>query len=69
MWTPARQRDRDFIVASGALTLNGAAGLAFAVGDGTADSTMTFSRAVAAVNAALNGLGYQGNLKLNGWDA
>jgi hypothetical protein len=56
-------------VASGALTLNGTAGLAFSVGDGTADSTMTFSGTVAAINAALNGLGYQGNLNFNGSDA
>ena len=56
-------------VASGALTLNGTAGLAFTVGDGTADSTMTFSGTVAAINAALNGLGYQGNLNFNGSDA
>ena len=37
-------------VASGALTLNGIAGLSFSVGDGTADSTMTFSGTVAAVS-------------------
>ena len=55
-------------VASGALTLNGTAGLAFTVGDGTANSTMTFSGTVAAINAALNGLGYQGNLNFNGSD-
>jgi hypothetical protein len=55
-------------VTSGALTLNGTAGLAFTVGDGTADSTMTFSGTVAAINAALNGLGYQGNLNFNGLD-
>ena len=55
-------------VASGALTLSGTAGLAFTVGDGTADSTMTFSGTVAAINAALNGLGYQGNLNFNGSD-
>ena len=55
-------------VASGALTLSGTAGLAFSVGDGTADSTMTFSGTVAAINAALNGLGYQGNLNFNGSD-
>jgi large repetitive protein len=55
-------------VASGALTLNGTAGLAFTVGDGTADSTMTFSGTVAAINTALNGMGYQGNLNFNGSD-
>jgi hypothetical protein len=55
-------------VASGTLTLNGIAGLAFTVGDGTADSTMTFSGTVAAINTALNGLAYQGNLNFNGSD-
>ena len=55
-------------VASGALTLSGTAGLAFSVGDGTADSTMTFSGTVGAINTALNGLGYQGNLNFNGSD-
>jgi large repetitive protein len=55
-------------VASGALTLNGTAGLAFTVGDGTADSTMTFSGTVAAINTALNGLIYKGNLNFNGSD-
>ncbi len=55
-------------VGSGALTLNGTAGLAFTVGDGTADSTMTFSGTVAAINTALNGLSYQGNLNFNGTD-
>jgi hypothetical protein len=55
-------------VASGALTLNGTAGLAFTVGGGTGDSTMTFSGTVAAINTALNGLSYQGNLNFNGSD-
>jgi hypothetical protein len=56
-------------VASGALTLNGTAGLSFTVGDGTADSTMTFSGTVAAINTALNGLIYRGNLNFNGPDS
>src|SRR6185369_6958154 len=55
-------------VASGALTLNGTAGLAFTIGDGTADSTMTFTGTVAAINTALNGLIYRGNLNFNGSD-
>ena len=55
-------------VASGALTLSGVAGLSFTVGDGTADATMTFSGTVAAINTALNGLIYRGNLNFNGSD-
>src|SRR6185295_19871357 len=55
-------------VASGALTLNGTAGLVFGTGDGTADSTMTFTGTVAAINTALNGLSYKGNLDFNGSD-
>jgi Ca2+-binding RTX toxin-like protein len=46
--------------ARGALTLSGTSGLAFTLGDGTADSTMTFSGTAAAINAALNGLVYRG---------
>ncbi|HEV7880896.1 beta strand repeat-containing protein, partial [Bradyrhizobium sp.] len=55
-------------VGSGALTLNGTAGLAFALGDGTADSTMTFSGTLAAINAALSGMAYQGNPNFQGSD-
>jgi hypothetical protein len=55
-------------VAGGALTLNGTAGLVFTTGDGSADSTMTFSGTVAAINTALNGLTYTGNLNFNGAD-
>ena len=55
-------------VSSGALTLNGTAGLFFTVGDGTADTTMTFFGTVAAINTALNGLSYTGNLNFNGSD-
>jgi VCBS repeat-containing protein len=40
----------------GTLTLSGTSGLTFAAGDGTADSTMTFTGTAAAVNAALNGM-------------
>ncbi|WP_292491896.1 VCBS domain-containing protein [Mesorhizobium sp.] len=43
---------------NGAISLNGTAGLSFTVGDGTADSTMTFSGTDAAINAALNGLSF-----------
>jgi hypothetical protein len=55
-------------VASGALTLSGTTGLVFGSGDGTADSTMTFTGTVNDINAALNGLSYQGNLNFNGTD-
>jgi hypothetical protein len=55
-------------VASGALTLSGTTGLVFGTGDGTADSTMTFTGTVSDINTALNGLSYQGNLNFNGSD-
>ena len=55
-------------VGSGVLTLSGTAGLIFSVGDGTSDSTMTFSGTVGAINAALNGLVYRGNLDASGLD-
>ncbi len=41
---------------NGTVTLSGTGGLAFTVGDGTADATMTFSGTVANINTALNGL-------------
>ena len=40
---------------NGATTLSGTTGLAFSVGDGTADATMTFTGTVAEVNTALAG--------------
>jgi CSLREA domain-containing protein len=43
-------------VTSGTLTLGGIAGLAFAVGDGVADTGMVFTGTVSAVNVALAGL-------------
>ena len=43
----------------GTLTLNGRAGLTFSVGSGVADSTMTFTGTVAAINTALNGAQYK----------
>jgi hypothetical protein len=55
-------------VTSGALTLSGTTGLVFGTGDGTADSTMTFTGTVSDINTALNGLSYQGNLNFNGSD-
>ncbi len=43
-------------VTSGTLTLSGTTGLTFTVGDGTGDTTMTFTGTVAAINTALQGL-------------
>ena len=43
---------------TGTLTLNGTAGLNFTTGDGTADTTMTFSGTLADINNALAGLSY-----------
>jgi len=45
-------------VANGTLTLASVVGLAFSVGTGTANPTMTFSGTTSAINAALNGLIY-----------
>ena len=42
----------------GTLTLAATTGLTFALGSGTADTSMTLSGALAAVNAALDGLVY-----------
>ncbi|MDH4152735.1 MAG: tandem-95 repeat protein, partial [Nitrospira sp.] len=43
---------------NGTITLAGTAGLTFSTGDGTADSTMTFTGTLSAVNTALNGLAF-----------
>ena len=51
---------------NGALTLAGTAGLSFSVGDGTADTTMTFSGTVDAINIALNGLNYAPTANFHG---
>jgi VCBS repeat-containing protein len=53
-------------VTNGALTLAGTAGLSFSMGDGTADTTMTFSGTVGAINTALNGLNYVPTANFNG---
>jgi VCBS repeat-containing protein len=53
---------------NGTMTLSGIAGLAFTVGDGTADPTMTFSGNLTNVNAALAGLKYRGLLNFSGAD-
>jgi Calx-beta domain/Bacterial Ig domain len=54
-------------VTNGTLTLNGGgAGLSFTVGDGTADSTMTFTGTIANINTAMNGMTYTPNVGFNG---
>lgn len=56
--------------AHGALSLTGVGeSLTFSDGDGTADSTMTFSGSLAAVNAALGTLTYRSALYYDGSDA
>jgi hypothetical protein len=55
-------------VAHGTLTLGSVAGLAFVAGDGQADGTMTFTGALADVNAALATLSYRGDADFNGTD-
>ena len=53
-------------VTNGSLTLAGTAGLTFAAGDGSADTTMTFWGTVANINTALNGLSYSPTANYNG---
>jgi hypothetical protein len=45
-------------ITNGLLTLSGAAGLTFTVGDGAADAAMTFTGALTDINAALEGLSF-----------
>src|SRR5207249_2888596 len=40
------------------ITLSGTTGLSFTVGDGTADSTMTFTGTLSNINTALNGMSF-----------
>jgi methionine-rich copper-binding protein CopC len=49
----------------GTITLSGTSGLAFTVGDGTKDATMTFTGNLTNINAALNGLIFE---PTNGYD-
>jgi methionine-rich copper-binding protein CopC len=49
----------------GTITLSGTSGLAFTVGDGTQDATMTFTGNLTNINAALNGLIFE---PTNGYD-
>ncbi|WP_177175901.1 Ig-like domain-containing protein [Sphingopyxis sp. YR583] len=51
---------------NGLLSLSTVAGLTFTGGDGTLDTTMTFSGSAAAINAALDGLRFQPNPDYNG---
>ncbi|HSE31786.1 MAG TPA: Calx-beta domain-containing protein, partial [Pyrinomonadaceae bacterium] len=51
---------------NGTLTLSGTSGLAFTVGDGTADATMTFTGTIANINTALNGMTFTPNLGFSG---
>jgi hypothetical protein len=53
-------------VTNGTLTLNGVAGLSFGSGDGTGDTTMTFTGTAANINAALNGLTFNPVADYNG---
>ncbi|MBW4522495.1 MAG: VCBS domain-containing protein [Scytolyngbya sp. HA4215-MV1] len=54
--------------ANGQLTLSSLTGLTFTTGDGTSDSSMTFTGSLSDIQAALAGLTYQGNLDFNGAD-
>jgi hypothetical protein len=45
-------------VTNGTLTLSGVTGLSFTAGDGTADTTMTFTGTIANINTALNGMAF-----------
>ncbi|HWT14739.1 MAG TPA: Ig-like domain-containing protein [Patescibacteria group bacterium] len=51
---------------NGTLTLAGTTGLAFTTGDGTADSTMTFSGTLANINVAIASLSFAPTANFNG---
>ncbi|MFC1762729.1 FG-GAP-like repeat-containing protein, partial [Planctomycetota bacterium] len=53
-------------VTNGSLTLAGITGLSFTVGDGTADTTMTFRGTASAINTALDGLSYSPTASFSG---
>ncbi len=53
-------------VTNGTFSLSGIAGLTFTQGDGTADTVMTFSGSIAAINAALQGARYTPTADYNG---
>jgi hypothetical protein len=50
----------------GTLTLANLSGLTFTAGDGTADTTMTFTGSIASINAALNGMSFLPSVDFNG---
>jgi len=54
---------------NGVMSLSGIAGLTFTVGDGTTDSTMTFSGTITNLNAALSGMSFLPTLNVNGTGA
>lgn len=51
---------------NGKITLSGTTGLSFTVGDGTSDTTMTFTGTIANINNALNGLVFDPNNGFSG---
>ncbi|MEK7674456.1 MAG: CHRD domain-containing protein, partial [Verrucomicrobiota bacterium] len=51
---------------NGTLTLSATTGLTFTVGDGTLDTTMTFTGTLTEINAALNGLAFDPAPNYNG---
>ena len=53
-------------VNDGTLTLAQTLGLSFTVGDGSADSTMTFTGTAASINAALDGMSFDPDADFNG---
>ncbi|MBI4356397.1 MAG: hypothetical protein HY559_00750, partial [Gammaproteobacteria bacterium] len=57
-------------VNSGTLTITNTAGLTFTAGDGTSDTTMTFTGSMNTINTRLDGatLQYQGNANFSGTD-
>jgi hypothetical protein len=54
-------------VTNGTLTLGSTAGLSFVTGDGTDDTTMTFTGPIATVNSSLNGLTFKPNNGFSGF--
>ena len=46
------------VATNGLMTLSGTTGLSFTLGDGSADSSMTFTGTVTAINSALSGMTY-----------
>ena len=64
---PACSRCRSRLTSTnGSVTLATLAGLTFSSGDGTADSSMTFTGTIAAINAALDGASFLGAANYNG---